>query len=117
MNIGNLFEKKWANFLFNAGFWVYILPISTGQPCDILGIRNNIAYLYECKHCEKDIFNCNRIEPNQRTSAEFYRNLGNTNYYLVVQYKSGIKLYHFRDIETKKTLNFKDNLGEFVKKI
>ena len=77
--IGNNFEDDFANLLFEKGFWVKKLAqTQQGQPADILAVKNHKAYLIDCKVCSGDKgFPVSRIEPNQDTAMDLWRDCGN----------------------------------------
>lgn len=75
---GNVFEENFAIVLWDRGFWTHRLAQNqTGQPADIIAVKNNKAYLIDCKVCSNDIFDLNRIEYNQELSMRFWTECGN----------------------------------------
>lgn len=78
--IGNEYEIKFAEVLQKKGFWCHIFEYNkNGQPCDIVAIKNNVGYLYDVKHCDKDRFSFDKIQPNQVTCFEYAKQCGNSN--------------------------------------
>ena len=54
---GNELERIFAEALSVKGRWVHrVQDNANGQPFDIISIRNNIAFVYDCKDCKNDIF-------------------------------------------------------------
>ena len=78
--IGNQYESIFVNVLRNKGFWCHLFAYNkNGQPCDIVAIKNNTPYLIDVKHCEEEVFNFNKIQPNQYTCFEYASLCGATN--------------------------------------
>lgn len=94
---GLAFEVEFCHQLFHKGFWVLNVPQDkSGQPVDVIAVKNNEAYLIECKHCKGDRFLLNRIEPNQETAIYLSETLaGNTNHFFAI-YLDGIWLIPFQ---------------------
>lgn len=77
-SLGNDFENEFAQKLYDFGFWVKILPQNqAGQPADIIAVKNHKAYLIDCKVCSNNTFPLKRIESNQHTAMDFWRECGN----------------------------------------
>lgn len=90
--IGSDFEKEVAEQLNKAGYWVMVIPDDKqGQPFDVIAVKNNIAYVIECKTCKNGKFNTNRIEVNQRYALDFFKKAGNEN--SIFAFKYGDKIY------------------------
>ena len=49
----------------------------TGQPADIIAVKNNIAVLIDCKVCGKFQFPLTRVEPNQESAMEWWAECNN----------------------------------------
>ena len=63
---GTRYEEKVARVLYDHGYWVTLLRASqTGQPADIIAIKDTEFALLDAKLCTKDRFELRRIEPNQ----------------------------------------------------
>lgn len=77
--IGNDFESKFCEILFNEGFWVHnMAQNSSGQPADVIAARNGMTYLIDCKVCSTARgFALSRIEENQDLSMDLWKNTGN----------------------------------------
>lgn len=64
--LGTRYEEEVAQILYDNGYWVTLLTASrTGQPADIIAIRDSEVALIDAKYCSKDRFDFKRIEPNQ----------------------------------------------------
>lgn len=112
IKIGTQFEKNLAKLLQKYKFWVYNMPVKTnGQPCDIVAIRKNIAFLIDSKHVDtnKVSFTFDRIEPNQIAALAYAYN------YAGIQ-NVGFAIYFERDREwywlSYQTFLYMHNLGE-----
>lgn len=63
---GTAYEVQVAQKLYDNGFWVTLLTASqSGQPADIIAIKNNTFALIDAKLCSNDRFLLSRVEPNQ----------------------------------------------------
>lgn len=106
--LGSKFEKDFMNFLGNKGYWVsFFEPKADGsQPCDIIAIRRDIAYLFDCKTLanKNGLFPISRIEENQRLAFQRLRKCRNheTDFSLVILWNNNIYMVDFDDI------NFED---------
>ena len=76
--LGNSFETEFAEILSNEGYWVHLLSQNAaGQPADVIAIRDGEAYLIDCKVCSQGKFLFSRIEDNQESAMELWRDCGN----------------------------------------
>ena len=77
--LGNAFERDLAMLLFRKGFWVHpVVPNAAGQqPADLLAIKDGRAYLIDAKVCSGKYFPFKRIEENQRSAMELWKECGN----------------------------------------
>ena len=76
--MGNTFETKFCELLFNKGWWVHnMAQNAAGQPADVIAVRNGKAYLIDCKVCINDTFPFSRIESNQHTAMTLWKSSGN----------------------------------------
>lgn len=76
--IGNAFEREFCEYLSSRGFWVLNIPQNAaGQPADIIAVKNKTAYLIDCKECTNNRFPLSRIENNQHSAMELWRECGN----------------------------------------
>lgn len=123
--LGNHFESEFCSLLAENGFWVHnIAQNQTGQPADVIAVKDNIAYLIDCKVCSNNKFSLSRIEPNQEGAMTLWKMRGNTNCYFALKLTDGeIYMLHFDEIlshnsksinkeEMKKYRSFKEWLEE-----
>lgn len=76
--VGNSFEQDLCELLFVNGFWAHNLKQdNSGQPADVIAVRDQKAYLIDCKDCAKGYFDLRRVEDNQITAMELWRDRGN----------------------------------------
>ena len=98
--LGNDFEKEFAQILADDGYWVTMLTPKThigSQPADLIAVKDNRAYLVDCKTCNSYLFPLNRIEQNQIEASKKYFKCGNTEYYIAIKYEENI---YVRPIDT-----------------
>ncbi len=88
---GNSFERELCQKLFEKGFWVHNLTQSqTGQPADIIAVRNGFAFLIDCKVCENDTFPLSRIEGNQHSAMTLWSECGNGTGWFALKLSDGV---------------------------
>lgn len=76
--VGNAFEQELCQLLFDNGFWAHNLKQdNSGQPADVIAVRNKIAYLIDCKDCSSKGFDLRRVEDNQESAMELWKTCGN----------------------------------------
>lgn len=76
--MGNRFEKEFCEILFQNGFWVHnMAQTSSGQPADVIAVRNEFASLIDCKVCTHNRFPLSRIEDNQHLAMQIWKERGN----------------------------------------
>ena len=77
-SLGNGFESKFCDLLFQEGFWVHNLAQNqSGQPADVIAVRNGVPYLIDCKVCSNGKFPFSRVEENQDLSMTLWEMCGN----------------------------------------
>lgn len=75
---GNSFEAELCQLLSNAGYWAHNLAQkAAGQPFDVIAARGGKTYVIDCKVCEHDRFDTNRIEQNQFSAMFLWEESGN----------------------------------------
>lgn len=90
--IGNDFESEFCDILFKNGFWSHnMAQNASGQPADVIAVRNGQAYLIDCKVCERKVFRLSRIEENQEQSMTLWKSLGNNEGLFAIKF--GEKIY------------------------
>lgn len=89
--MGNNFESELAQILYDNGFWVHLLNANkSGQPADVIAVRNNIAYLIDAKVCSDNTFPFSRIEENQDLAMDLWHESGNGTGWFALKTDSGI---------------------------
>jgi Holliday junction resolvase len=76
--LGNDFESAFCEILFNEGFWTHNMAMNkSGQPADVIAVRNGKSYLIDCKVCSRGRFALSRMEENQDLSMDLWKLCGN----------------------------------------
>lgn len=77
--LGNTFENELGEKLSKYGFWVHLLNMNkSGQPADIIAVRNKVAYLIDAKVVStKKGFALSRVEDNQDLAMDMWIDKGN----------------------------------------
>ena len=76
--VGNAFESELCELLYAYGFWAKNMKQdNSGQPADVIAVRNKIAYLIGCKDCSSKGFGLRRVEDNQITAMQLWDECGN----------------------------------------
>lgn len=76
--LGNDFEREVCEILVKHGFWCHLLNQNkSGQPADIMAVRNKEAYLIDAKVCSSRGFALSRMEENQELAMELWKECGN----------------------------------------
>lgn len=76
--LGNNFEAELADVLSEKGYWVHLLNANrSGQPADVIAVKNKRAYLIDAKVCSNNEFPLSRIEENQWLAMDLWRECGN----------------------------------------
>lgn len=77
-SIGNAFEREMSEILSDNGFWVHLMKQnSSGQPADLIAVKNHKAVLIDCKVCMGDRFPLSRVEENQALAMNHWDDCGN----------------------------------------
>jgi len=78
--LGNSFESELCEILSAYGFWCHNLAQNAaGQPADVIAVRNDKAYLIDCKVCSTDKgFALSRVEENQHLAMTLWNDCGNS---------------------------------------
>lgn len=99
---GKNFETKLCWYLSDHNYFVIYNEkgISGSQPCDIIAIRNDEAILIEAKNLDSanGIFPLNRIEQNQIFAHRRYKQNGNYNFILTINWNSAVYTINFDSI-------------------
>ena len=76
--LGNSFEEELCEILSSYGFWSHnMAQKKSGQPADIIAVRNKVAHLIDAKVCSNNEFPLSRIEENQDLAMELWKDCGN----------------------------------------
>lgn len=76
--IGNDFEQELCERLSECGFWTHNMAMNkSGQPADIIAVKNKTAYLIDAKVCSSRGFALSRVEENQELAMELWKECGN----------------------------------------
>lgn len=90
--LGNKFENELAETLYEEyGYWVHLLNQNkSGQPADIIAVKNKRSHLIDAKVCSKNNFRLNRIEENQHMAMKEWQERGNGVGWFALKVDSGI---------------------------
>lgn len=77
--LGNSFEQELCEKLSEYGFWTHNLAMNkSGQPADIIAVRNKQAYLIDAKVVSSPRgFALSRVEENQDLAMDLWAQRGN----------------------------------------
>ena len=57
--VGNQFEEELCGLLAEHGWWAHNMAQNqTGQPADVIAVKNNIAVLIDCKDVKTIVSRC-----------------------------------------------------------
>lgn len=113
---GNSFEAELCELLAEHGFWAHNMAQNqTGQPADVIAVKNDIAYLIDCKVCLNDRFSLSRIEPNQEGAMTLWEMRGNANCYFAIKDSQGeIYMVHFDDLQARQMVYGQNVIADFT---
>ena len=112
--LGNDFEQELCQILADAGYWTHnFASKKTGQPADIIAVKNGKAYLIDAKVCMYEVFPFRRIEDNQHLSMDMWIECGNVTPYFALKARNEIYMVSYEFIKElakqgKKQLNLED---------
>lgn len=87
---GTTFEQEFCKILGENQFWVHnIAQNQTGQPADIIAVKNDVPYLIDCKVCANDKFLFSRVEENQAGAMTLWKVRGNKNCFFALKDSHG----------------------------
>lgn len=111
--IGTEFEEEFCELLSKKGYWVhFITPDKRGaQPFDVLAVRGNIPYAFDCKTSSRKYFKMNRLEDNQIMAFEKWLSVGNGTPFIAVKYNKEIYILPY--VEFKEKHGGRVNLEEY----
>lgn len=94
---GTAFEKEIARIFAEKGFWVHCLKDNAnGQPFDLIAVRNDTAYAFDCKECQGSVFRLSRIEENQDNAMILWTETGNRFSFFAIRLNGKIYLIPHR---------------------
>ena len=90
--IGNEFEKEFCELLKQEGYWVhFITPDKRGaQPFDVIAIKNNFPYAFDCKTSVSKWFSMRRLEDNQIMAFDKWARCGNSHSFIAIKFKDRV---------------------------
>ena len=112
--LGNDFEQELCELLADAGYWTHnFASKKTGQPADIIAVKNGKAYLIDAKECTREIFPLKRMEYNQELSMGLWIECGNIEPYFALKARNEIYMVAYTTVmdlmrNGKKQLNLED---------
>lgn len=91
---GTRFEREFAARLAAEGFWVHRFQDNkNGQPCDVIAARDGSTYLFDCKDCQRDVFELRRMEENQYNAMQLFLTTGNSRGMFAIRYLAETKIF------------------------
>lgn len=98
--LGNDFEHRFCELLSASGYWVHnMTQNSSGQPADIIAVKNGEACLIDCKVCSNDVFKFSRIEENQHYAMRLWKDCGNIEPWFALETSQGIYMIPYSILE------------------
>lgn len=125
--MGNSFENELCEILSGCGYWVHPMrQDNSGQPADIIAVRNKVSHLIDAKVCSDNTFPLSRMEENQDLAMELWQECGNglgwfalkTDYGVYMLSHYCIKAYKNQQssLSTKEILDLGMPIEKWVKK-
>jgi Holliday junction resolvase len=109
--LGNTFETELCELLYAHGFWCHnMAQNSSGQPADVIAVKDHKAYLIDCKVCSKGWFALDRMEENQDLSMELWRDCGNGEGWFAV--KVNDQIFMIPHFSVKAVRNVQSSMSE-----
>ena len=94
--VGNAFEQELCEMLFECGFWSHNLKQdNSGQPADIIAVRNKVAYLIDAKDCSSKGFDLRRVEENQINAMQLWHECGNGQGWFALRVDNEVYMFSF----------------------
>lgn len=95
--VGNDFEIEFCEILSKNGFWVHNLAQNqTGQPADVIAVRDGGSFLIDCKVCSTGRFQLKRIEENQQLAMQHWLDMGNDEAWFALKVNDEILMIPYR---------------------
>lgn len=122
---GKDFEEQLCWWLRENGYYpeYHEKSASGSQNGDITAIKNNIAFKIEAKHLQNKsgLFPLSRIESNQMSAYKVFKECGNNNIFLAIQWNNSVWFINFdllqffdKSIDLKKIEPNITNWNKFV---
>lgn len=94
--LGNDFEQELCEILADHGFWAHnFANRKSGQPADIIAVKDTTAYLIDAKVCTYEVFNFSRIEENQRNAMDMWIECGNRTPYFALKARGEVYMVSY----------------------
>lgn len=89
--LGTEWERRFCELMAKNGFWVHFInPNASGaQPFDVIAVKGNKAFAFDCKTCKSGSFTINRLEQNQMFAFDKWLDCGNLFAYIAIRYENG----------------------------
>jgi len=110
--IGNQYEKQLCELLQKNGYWCYLMSYTpSGQPCDVVAVKDNKVYLIDVKHSSNNKFYASRIEPNQHTCFQYASKKCEVKNCGFAIYSDALKQFYWLNYDDVKEVNILNELG------
>ncbi len=87
---GTEFENEFRRILKQNGFWSHkLVENENGAPFDVIAVKNERVYAFDCKDCSSDRFPFKRVEDNQIVGMRSIRRAGAEAYFVFRLDRSG----------------------------
>lgn len=97
--VGNAFEQELCEKLFEYGFWSHnMTQNNSGQPADVIAVKNKVAHLIDAKDCSSKGFDLRRIEENQITAMQLWSECGNGQAWFALKVDDGVYMLSYSSI-------------------
>lgn len=111
--LGTAFENEFCEKLAKHYYWVHKLARNAdGQPADVIAVKNQKAFLIDCKVCSYDKFPLSRVEENQHFAMETWLSCGNGEGWFALKTNDDIYMIPHRTMVSlsydKRSLNLTD---------
>ena len=118
--LGSAFEVQFCDALARNRFWVHFISQNkSGQPADIIAVKNKKAFLIDCKVCTNGYFLTSRVEVNQELAMNRWEHIcGNGTGWFALKLPDTVYMLAFAHIDlTKKRVGLDDAilLEEWIK--
>ena len=114
--IGNDFENEFCEILSENGFWVHNLAQNqTGQPADVIAVRDGGSFLIDCKVCSTGRFQLKRIEENQQLAMQHWLDMGNDEAWFALKIENNIVMISYLDLMCLKMIQSSLDTSEIFK--